>query len=608
MNPILSRSEDERPFTATRVVKPGYSTVTAPRVVSCHWSTLNTNNIYAPTMTQEEMDKNVGCTKHYKCKGHLRMDPSRSTYMIPHGFATADELRSSDSYVFNKMIMEGKKTSADMAQFCFDKVSGKRGLLRKSCNGTRPTNTMRFVASPSKGPKNAVYLPPHVFEKAQFVHVYANGRCVMKKLKVGQTVLFGRCPAQGAESELPFVALKGPEGSSSIKISLETCPRNNADFDGDEMFGVVAASEASQKELDDSLAEAWDGVEDILGGVSRIVNDSGGDSTVDPAMYSTMPLEDMEEHPGGKMYELLMLKPKSWSVMCKAMHSSSYWRSWVSRSEQGIVNTIMGRHGIAGPYGYMRLGMMLGTCVDISSGKVVINSMPRPDIPCVDAIPGLGRITCASAMTKMTRVLYQKGIDMSKHGKAVGLLPAMETLMKMSSNYYTIMRSDGGFNIVLSSDGGSNSSTNPCTTLDWICSRGTNSELIEAAVLVTSMVEEIDNVKLSTQERIAASVLIAFLAMNLRAVMEEDVMAVVRPLGLDWYTSVTCSDIRWIKNEIRSPKGGAHVRLDTNISSTLGAIFLGNMSMIVPGNTGEHGDGTIKMNTESEVLDWASDY
>ncbi|KAL1960173.1 hypothetical protein VTO42DRAFT_8716 [Malbranchea cinnamomea] len=33
---MTSRSEDERPFTAVRVIKPGFSTVTAPRIVSCY--------------------------------------------------------------------------------------------------------------------------------------------------------------------------------------------------------------------------------------------------------------------------------------------------------------------------------------------------------------------------------------------------------------------------------------------------------------------------------------------------------------------------------------------------------------------------------------------
>ena len=47
-------------------------------------------------------------------------------------------------------------------------------------------------------------------------------------------------------------------------------------------------------------------------------------------------------------------------------------------------------------------------------------------------------------------------------------------------------------------------------------------------------------------------------------------------LGLDWYTSATCSDVRWIRDVMRN----GDVSLSTDISSVLGSIFIGNMSMI----------------------------
>lgn len=608
MNSIVYSEMDERPFTAERVIKPGFSTVSAPRVVSCYWSPLKTENLYAPTMTEEEMDRNVGCTKHMRCKGHMRMDPTRSVYMIPHGFAIADELKSSDGYMMNKMVMEGRKGMEDVSKFCFDRISGKRGLLRKSSNGTRPTNTFRFVASPSEGPINAVYLPHHFFDKAQFVYMYPNGRCIMKKVAVGQTIVVGRCPAQGEESTLPVVALRGEKGSSSIRIPLEMCPRTNADFDGDEIYGIVPASEGSQKEADEMMEKAWRGFDNIIDNVSKIVIESGGNPEVDPAMYTTMPLEDMETHPGGRIYELLMLKPKSWKVMVKTMLNDTYWKSWVTRSEQGIMNTIMGRHGIAGPYGYMRLGMMLGTCVITSSNKITVNSSPRPGLPCVDVYPGMDRITCSSAMTKLTKVMYQRGIDIAKHGKLVGLIPAMETLMKLSDDCYEIKDIDGTMSLATSKAINSSMSTNPCTTLEWIYNEGMRSNIISSSIIVTSIIEEIDKVMLTPQERIMASILFAFLSLNTKAVMERDLIDVIYSLGFDWYTAATCSDVRWLKNVIRDPTTYPGVRLDTDIDSTLGSIFLGNMSLITPENTGEYGDGTVKMNTDTEVIDWASDY
>jgi hypothetical protein len=70
----------------------------------------------------------------------------------------------------------------------------------------------------------------------------------------------------------------------------------------------------------------------------------------------------------------------------------------------------------------------------------------------------------------------------------------------------------------------------------------------------------------------------------------------------------TCSDVRWITIVIRDTSRHPDVTLDTNIGSSLSAIFIGNMSMLTPESTGEHGDGTVKMDTDTEVVDWASDY
>lgn len=367
-------------------------------------------------------------------------------------------------------------------------------------------------------------------------------------------------------------------------------------------------TEAADRELREALDRVWSSntITNILESVEQIVVESGGDIKIDPVMYSTMPLEEMENHPGGRMYELLMLKPKSWRPMCKTMLSKSYWRSWVTRSEQGIVNMITGRHRIAGPYGYMRLGMMLGTCMMISGDDLVVESWLRPALPRLKVCPGMDIISCSSAMTKLTKIMYQRGIDISKHSKVTGMIPAMETLMKMSENCYVIVNMDGETKLTMCRLSSDITYTNPLTTLELISRLGSRTGLIESALLVMSMVEELNNIMLTPQERIAVSVLFAFLSMRINAVMETDIIDVIILLRLDWYTSATCSDIRWLKNVIRDPCKYPGVRTDMNVNSILGSIFLRNMSMITPENTGEHGSGTMKMNTDTEVLDWSS--
>lgn len=38
-------------------------------------------------------------------------------------------------------ILNGAKSKSDVADFCFKRLAGNKGVLRKSCNGTGPTNS-----------------------------------------------------------------------------------------------------------------------------------------------------------------------------------------------------------------------------------------------------------------------------------------------------------------------------------------------------------------------------------------------------------------------------------------------------------------------------------
>jgi hypothetical protein len=100
--------------------------------------------------------------------------------------------------------------------------------------------------------------------------------------------------------------------------------------------------------------------------VGRIVNKSGSDPDLDPAMCTTMPLEDMIDHPGGKIYDFtisLMPKFTNWNVMGKTTFEESYWTTWVERSMDGIVHSMMSKYGIGESYLQMRDAMMMGNMV-----------------------------------------------------------------------------------------------------------------------------------------------------------------------------------------------------------------------------------------------------
>jgi hypothetical protein len=151
-----------------------------------------------------------------------------------------------------------------------------------------------------------------------------------------------------------------------------------------------------------------------------------------------MPLEDMIDHPGGEMYETSMLKPKSWRVMGMTTFSTTYWRSWVERSLDGIVNSTMGKHGIGKPYVQMRNAMMMGTLVVKDRKFIRVRSRDPQPIPAVIAPTDMDPGSCSSAFTRMTASLYQREIDTAKHGKDSSKVTAVETLMKKTNNCFTL--------------------------------------------------------------------------------------------------------------------------------------------------------------------------
>ena len=63
--------------------------------------------------------------------------------------------------------------------------------------------------------------------------------------------------------------------------------------------------------------------------LNRLVSRAGVDTTIDATMYTTMSLEKIIDYPGGELYEIMMLKPKSWNVIGATSFSATYWKSWV---------------------------------------------------------------------------------------------------------------------------------------------------------------------------------------------------------------------------------------------------------------------------------------
>ena len=74
---------------------------------------------------------------HDHCKVRVRTNVDGDTYMIPSGFTMAGELRELGAHLLNGMLMNRKRSLQDMMNFCFSKITGKNGIMRKMCNGSR---------------------------------------------------------------------------------------------------------------------------------------------------------------------------------------------------------------------------------------------------------------------------------------------------------------------------------------------------------------------------------------------------------------------------------------------------------------------------------------
>lgn len=168
-----------------RVPKPGSSSAKLPLLVSCEWTKLTVENVSVFACKVEDLVDVSGCTVHKNCKGHHMISSHGNAFMIAYGFASGDELRYSDAGTINVAVNTGAKTADDVANYCFDRIRGKSGILRKQCNSTRPTNSMRFVASPSRGLIDTIYLPKRVFTNGKFLFLTNDGMYNTCRIKDG---------------------------------------------------------------------------------------------------------------------------------------------------------------------------------------------------------------------------------------------------------------------------------------------------------------------------------------------------------------------------------------------------------------------------------------
>ena len=577
-----------RPFGIRRIARPGGSIMSAPMVVSCNISTIERANLPLTPVAEQDMVTITGCKVHANCKGHHMTNGTGDTFMIPYGFAKGDETMYSDAAMINKAVMSGEKSATDVANFCFKRIGGKSGIARKGCNSARPTNTLRFVASPTdeNTDPEIVFLPVEVFQKGAFMFMNADGRFTTKKLVEGDVILVGRCPTTSKDNSIPVVAMKGCEGEASARVAIDFCDLNNLDFDGDELWFYVLGSDLAVAEAKACMRTFWDGYKAAKSPFYARMRESavtaGIALEVDSAVCSTMPLENMRTHGGGQVYDSALLKSKSWGEMSRIVDEAGYWKTWALRSMNGIVNTTMSKHGIGKPYVDMRTLMMMGTIVTVDDHMIAVTCKDKPALPIVSAPMDAGPGTCPSALAKMMSVMYQEGIDAAKHGMAASRVPAALTLVSEIDLCYAIMPVSGGTSVAMVTPSEASVFGVPYTKLSYIASGLTPEEMIEKSIMLVSIIESVDRIELTIGERLMAAFFFAFMSTRTHAIVTGNPIDIMLAVGADWFTSFMCSDVRWIRDTVRNISLSANVDTSTDVSSILGSIMIGNMPATAP--------------------------
>jgi hypothetical protein len=188
--------ESVNPFIIKKIVRHGAVIPGMPSVVKCTLTPLNTSNLATYEAKLEDTQTSKGCHVQPAVRGtSSRARRQVPAYLIPYGFATGSEIMTSDGSMMNQAVILGDRGPAEISQFCYGRIVKKRGILRNSCNGFRPTNTYRFVASPMKKPTDAAEVSTQLLDRGRFMYVAEDGKCGIVKLEEGEVIIVGRCPS-----------------------------------------------------------------------------------------------------------------------------------------------------------------------------------------------------------------------------------------------------------------------------------------------------------------------------------------------------------------------------------------------------------------------------
>lgn len=173
---------------------------------------------------------------------------------------------------------------------------------------------------------------------------------------------------------------------------------------------------------------------------------------------------------------------------------------------------IIGKHEIGKPYTDMRNFMIVGTILILNNGTIVIHGSTETSLPIIMAARNMTAMSCSSALTKLKRHLYQRELDLAKHGVRMGGPPAVSTLIKRNAQCYTLIGNQAIPMVVFINCTSSANSSILRTNMDYIGGGENSQEKFLRAVWCVIVVETIDGIKLRDEERVSVVALFAYVS------------------------------------------------------------------------------------------------
>jgi hypothetical protein len=574
--------ESIKMFTMSRVCRLGANINDHPHVISASWTELDTDGVVCERMTNYADEFVVACPLHgEECRGHVRRCGVSSAMVLPISFAREDGTKFSEAAIWTRKLKTGEIDRWDYAKLLMKKVAGKSGIGRKECSGCRTPCTVRGVASPFRGPMGFMTMPKRYMERGVFMFKEDDGTFTTRKIKENDVVILGRCPSKSADSALPMKVMIGEDDAAVLGVPINVCSLNNTDFDGDEDWVFVPASNASIREAERRWVEVWEerGIVDFEVKVKKAAAAMGWEeeSGLDPVMFSTLPLDEMVSENKMAIHDVCLLKPAVWDTITKAVKDPKTYTTAVTRNEEGINMTTLGRHSIAGPYVAMRnaavIGTLIGRCCDRG---VLLRPTSIGDIR-VDGSnikPG----SCSNGLAKMLSSLFQKSVDTAKHGKTNATKTASEMLLTRAHTAIGIVNMTHGTDFKILNETGALRNTMRASMM-WVSEAKNIPDVYTRAVQAVTFAAKVDGTDMTEDEieAVALLVLVFSLKAGIGIVSENSLVNASKSIGIDWFTAMTASNISPLKSLHELPD----ICKCTSIMTVMGAILTGNMSWIL---------------------------